>query len=72
MKSKRLLDAIGNIYDCFINEDADDVDETKYINNIRSARISPKLKVAIPAVACVCVIAVGTYAILSRRAIART
>jgi len=71
MRSKLLFNAIGDIYDCFINEDAQDVAAIKDYSTLHSSRVSPKMKVAIPAAACLCVIAVGTFALLSRRSTAR-
>jgi len=67
MKSKLLFDAIGDIYDCFINEDAQDVAAIKNDETSRPTRVSPKMKVAIPAAACLCAVALGAYAIISRR-----
>ena len=71
MKSKRLFDAIGDIYDCFINEDAEDIAAIENSKVLRSARVSPKMKVAIPAAACLCAVALGAYALLSHRSAPR-
>ena len=71
MRSKQLFDAIGDIYDCFINEDADDIAALKSSKTLHSAHVSSKMKVAIPAAACLCVVALGTYALLSRRSALR-
>jgi len=67
MRSKLLFAAIGNIYDCFISEDADDIAAIRDSKAVSPTRFSPKMKVAIPAAACLCVIAVGAYALSSRR-----
>ena len=71
MNSKLLFEAIGNIYDCFINEDAEDIAAVKDHNVLRPTRVSPTMKVAIPAAACLCVVALGAYALLSRRSTLR-
>ena len=62
MKSKQLFVAIGNIDDRFINEDAEDFPLTKD-KAINTVRFSPRLKFSISVAACLCIIALGAYAL---------
>jgi len=70
MRSKQLFEAIGEIYDCFIDEDAEDIAAIRDYNTMRNKRVYKKMKVAVPA-ACLCVIAIGAFAIMSRRSALR-
>ena len=63
MRSKQLFMAIGNIDDRFISEDGEDISiiKDKVTNTVR---FSPRLRITIPVAACLCIIALGAYALL--------